>query len=79
MHVATTWVVILMRRLMTVIMIILSANIKLGIRWSESIVLVIGKWMVLLVVMVLVVVVVRMHVVVLRWRLQCKMVLLMIV
>lgn len=69
---------VLVTRLVTIIMITLSATIPLGIGRDETIFLVIGKLLVMLVLLLIVLMLMRMYVVVLRWGWLCKMVLSMI-
>ena len=58
--------VILMIRHMAIVMITLSADIPLGIRWDVSIVLVICKWMMVVVMPLVMLVLIRMHIVIER-------------
>lgn len=40
----SVWMIVLVMRMRTIIMIIVPTNIPLGIRWKESIILVVRKW-----------------------------------
>jgi len=66
------WVIMVMR-LRTIIMIIVPTNIPLGIRWNESIILVVRKWVLVVLILMWI------YAVVLGWERQRKVVWLMIV